>query len=106
MHNQYTDLLLNLPEVKTEKVLEINEQTLHIKVTPIAKKQVCPLCQSLDFVIRKGSNPARKLRHGEALGKIVYLWVPAIRLFCKQCGCRFVWQYTFVDSGKCYSLCL
>ncbi|WP_256873882.1 hypothetical protein [Paenibacillus kribbensis] len=69
MHNQYTDLLLNLPEVKAEKVLEINVQTLHIEVTPIAKKQVCPLCQTFDFVIRKGSNPARKIRHGEALGK-------------------------------------
>ncbi len=103
MHNQYTDLLLDLPEVKTEKVLEVGEQTLHVEVSPVAHKQACPQCRSLDFVIRKGSNPARTIRHGEAFGKSIYVRVPAIRLFCKQCQCGFVWQYTFVDSGKRYS---
>ncbi len=39
MHNQYTDLLLDLPEVKAIQVLEIDERTIHIEVSPCSNTQ-------------------------------------------------------------------
>ncbi|MCM3337774.1 ISL3 family transposase [Paenibacillus sp. MER TA 81-3] len=103
MHNQYTDFLLRLPDVKTKQVLEINESTLHIEVTPIAVRQACPCCQLTEHVIRKGQNRVRRIRHLGVGGQKIYLLVPAIRLFCKSCDCGFVWNYSFVDPGKRYT---
>ena len=42
---------------------------LHMEVSPAAHKQACPLCQSLDFVIRKGhtNNTGIHNLRGEAL---------------------------------------
>ena len=103
MHNNYTDLLLDLLDVKTQQVLEINEHTLHIMVTPRAYIQACPTCRSDNFVIRKGSNRMRKIRHCDAFDKKIFILAPAIRMFCNHCLCGFVWQYTFVEAGKRYS---
>ena len=103
MHNQYTELLLDLPEVSTLQVLEIDEQTIHIEVYPNSDRQACPSCQTADFVIRKGRNRTRKIRHRSACDKKVYVLAPAIRLFCNECQCGFVWQYSFVAPGKRYS---
>ncbi|WP_223070554.1 ISL3 family transposase [Paenibacillus caui] len=103
MHNQYTDLLLDLPEVKTRQVLEVDNQTIHVEISPVSSTQACPICQSTNSVIRKGRNATRKIRHLAAFGKTVFVLAPAIRLFCKHCHCGFVWQYAFVGAGKRYS---
>lgn len=44
-------------------------------------------------MIRKGSNRIRKIRHRSACDKTGYVLAPAIRLFCNECQCGFVWQY-------------
>lgn len=103
MHNQYTDLLLDLPEVHALQVMEMDRQTIHIEVSPIDYTQECPTCRSAHAVIRKGSNRIRKIRHRSLCSKQVYILAPAIRLFCNTCHCGFVWQYAFVASGKRYS---
>lgn len=103
MHNQYTDLLINLPEVNVQQIVEVDEQTIHIQIVPTSHKQDCPICRSDRSVIRKGSNKIRKIRHTDAFGKIIYILAPTIRLFCKNCQAGFVWQYKFVRSGRRYS---
>lgn len=103
MHNQYTDLLIHLPEVNVQQIVEIDEQTIHLQIVPTSRKQACPICRSDRSVIRKGSNQTRKIRHTDAFGKIVYFLAPAIRLFCKNCQAGFVWQYSFVRPGRRYS---
>lgn len=40
MHNWYTDLLLDLPEVRTLQVLEIDEQTVHIEASPVLTRRL------------------------------------------------------------------
>ncbi len=52
MHNQYTDILLDLPEVRVVKVLEMDAQTIHMEVTPADYTQACPLCLSTHAAIR------------------------------------------------------
>ena len=89
MHNQYTDLFVNLPEVNVQQIVEIDKQTIHIQIVPKSCKQACPICRSDRSVIRKGSNQTRKIRHTDAFGKIVYILAPAIRLFCKNCQAGF-----------------
>nr|WP_081590235.1 hypothetical protein [Brevibacillus massiliensis] len=54
MHNQYTDLLVNLPEVNVQQIVEIDEQTIHFQIVPKSRKQACPICRSDRSVIRKG----------------------------------------------------
>ncbi|WP_296973789.1 transposase family protein [Thermobacillus sp. ZCTH02-B1] len=103
MHNQYTDLFVNLPEVNVQQIVEIDKQTIHIQIVPKSCKQACPICRSDRSVIRKGSNQTRKIRHTDAFGKIVYILAPAIRLFCKNCQAGFVWKYSFVRPGRRYS---
>lgn len=103
MHNQYTDLLLDLPEVKAIQVLEIDERTIHIEVSPCSNTQACPICRSKESVIRRGKNRMRKIRHRDAFDKTIYVLTPAIRMFCNDCQCGFVWQYAFVGAGKRYS---
>lgn len=103
MHNQYTDFLVNIPEVEVQHMMEIDEQTIQIEVRPRAHIQACSICGSAHSVIRKGSNRTRKIRHLNAFCKTVYILAPAIRLYCKDCHAGFVWRYAFVDSGKRYS---
>jgi len=103
MHNQYIDRFVNIPEVNVQQVMEFDKKTIHIQICPRAYKQACPICRSDRSVIRRGSNPTRKVRHTDAFGKIVYLLAPAIRLFCKNCQAGFVWQYTFIRPGRRYS---
>ena len=104
MHKQYIDILLDLPEVRVVQVMEIDEQTVHMKVTPIDYLQACPCCLSANAVIRKGSNRVRKIRHRSMCNKKLYILTPAIRLFCNTCQGGFVWQYAFVAPGKRYSI--
>lgn len=103
MHNQYTDILLDLPEVRVVQVLEMDAQTIHMEVTPADYTQPCPLCLSAHAVIRKGSNRVRKIRHRSICSRRVYILAPAIRLFCNTCQAGFVWHYAFVGPGKRYS---
>jgi len=72
MHNQYTDLLINLPEENVQQIVEVDEQTIHIQIVPTSHKQDYPICRSDRSVIRKGSNKIRKIRHTDAFGKIIY----------------------------------
>lgn len=103
MHLQYTELLLGLPEVNVKKIISIDENTLQIEVVPQGQRQNCPLCQSDQSVIRKGTNKARKVQHLPSFGKRVYLYLPAIRLYCKSCNCHFSWNYSFVGEKKRYT---
>ncbi|SCY59123.1 zinc-finger of transposase IS204/IS1001/IS1096/IS1165 [Paenibacillus polysaccharolyticus] len=103
MHNQYTDILLDLPEVRVVQVLEMDAQTIHMEVAPTDYTQPCPLCLSAYAVIRKGSNRVRKIRHRSMCSKRLYLLAPVIRLFCNACQAGFVWHYAFVGPGKRYS---
>ncbi|WP_081750752.1 transposase family protein [Paenibacillus maysiensis] len=72
-------------------------------VTPVAHKQCCPLCQTDEFVIRKGINTPRLVRHLPAFGKKIVLVVPTIRMYCSSCGAGFVWAYDFVGAKRRYS---
>jgi transposase len=83
--------------------MEMDSQTIHIEVAPLASKQDCPICGTEAHVIRKGGNRTRKIRHCDAFGKTIYLLAPAIRLFCNKCQCGYVWRYAFVEPGKRYS---
>ncbi|MNW26114.1 Transposase [compost metagenome] len=103
MHNQYADILLDLPEVRVIQVMEMDAQTIHMEVTPTDYTQACPLCLSAHAVIRKGSNRVRKIRHRSMCSKRLYLLAPAIRLFCNTCQAGFVWKYAFAGPGKRYS---
>lgn len=103
MHLQYTELLLGLPEVNVKKITPIHPDTLQIELVPEGNKQACPLCQSKQNVIRKGANKTRRVRHLSSFGKRVYLCLPAIRLYCKDCDCNFSWNYPFVGEKKRYT---
>lgn len=41
MHYQYTDLLVNLPEVNVQQIVEMDEQTIRIQIVPKSRKQAC-----------------------------------------------------------------
>lgn len=103
MHLQYTEQLLGLPEVNVKKITPIHPDTLQMELVPHGQRQSCPLCRSDQNVIRKGSNPARKVRHLSSFGKRVYLLLPAIRLYCKACDGHFSWNYSFVGEKKRYT---
>lgn len=100
MYNQYIEKLLRMPEVKLQTVEIETNQEVYLLVRPVAYVQPCSLCQSIQSVIRKGTNEIRTIRHLSCFEVQVYLRVPAIRMFCKNYECGFVWQYTFVEPKK------
>ncbi|TVX91550.1 hypothetical protein FPZ45_24890 [Cohnella terricola] len=66
---------------------------LHIDATPVAHLQSCPICLSVQHVIRKGTNGTRTVRPLSVFKRKSYLHVPAIRLFCTTCHAGFGWTY-------------
>lgn len=58
MHNQYIDLLLDLPELNILQVLEIDAQTIQIEVTPTTHQQDCPVWGTSLAIFRKREKPA------------------------------------------------
>lgn len=103
MQNQYIKEMLDLPELQIHHILPFHADEVHIEVSPVAKSQCCPLCQSDEFVTRKGKNRPRLIRHLPAFGKKVVLVVPSIRMNCSSCEFGFVWEYDFVGPKKRYS---
>ncbi|OMF26761.1 ISL3 family transposase [Paenibacillus sp. FSL H8-0548] len=103
MQIQYINEMLDIPELQIKQIVRISADEIHIEVTPIAQKQCCSICRSDEYVIRKGSNDIRSVRHTPAFGKKVYLLVPSIRLACNQCDVGFVWVYEFVGTKRQYS---
>lgn len=103
MQTQYINQLLDLPEVRIHQITPVSADEIHIDAVPVAKRQCCPICCSEEFVILKGSNGLRKIRHLPAFGKRIYLLVPAIRMLCTACKVSFVWTYGFVGPKKRYS---
>lgn len=103
MQNQYIKEMLNIPELHIKQIVPIRTDEIHIEAIPIAFKQACPLCQSEEYVIRKGTNAPRIIRHLPAFGKKVFIVVPTIRLMCSSCEVGFVWSYSFVDPKRQYS---
>jgi hypothetical protein len=69
MQNQYINEMLDIPELEIRQILPMSAEELHIEVTPVAEKQCCPICRSDEFVILKGSNGMRKVRHLPAFEK-------------------------------------
>lgn len=102
MHSHFTSLLLDLKELSISNIEKVQDDFL-IHVQPVDYLQACPQCQGT-AVIRKGCAYQRKVRHLSAFGRRVFLLLPAIRLFCKQCEASFVWQYTCVMLGKQYTI--
>lgn len=102
MHLQYIEEMLDLPEVQVIEVDSSDREIIFVKVEPKDRIQPCSICGSLR-VTRQGRNKTRQVRHLSAFGKLVFLCVPAIRLYCKNCSCYFVWQYSFVGPKKRYS---
>lgn len=103
MQTQYINEMLNIPEVKINHIHSVSDHEIFIEVIPVVKKQCCPLCHSDDYVVRKGNNGLRKVRHLPAFEKKVYLLVPAIRMNCASCQAGFVWSYDFVGPKKRYT---
>lgn len=103
MQTQYINEMLNIPEVTIRQIISMNDDEVHIEVTPVAQKQCCPICRTDEFVTRKGSNHLRTVRHLPVFEKKTYLLAPAIRMKCKQCEAGFVWAYRFVGPKKRYS---
>lgn len=101
MHSHFTSLLLDLKELSISNVENI-QHDFFIHVYPTEYLQICPQCQG-ENIIRKGIAYQRKVRHLSAFGRRVFLLLPAIRLFCKQCDITFVWQYSCVARGKRYT---
>lgn len=102
---QYINELLHLPELKiTDFHSEhTQEEAIHLQAEPSAPIQPCPCCHADPFVIRKGSNGWRKVRHLSAFGKKTYIYVPSIRMRCTRCCLDFVWVYGFVLPKRRYS---
>jgi transposase len=103
MQNQYINEMLGIPELEIHQILPMSAEELHIEVTPVAQKQCCPICRSDEFVILKGSNGMRKVRHLPAFEKKVYLLLSSIRMHCSKCEAGFVWDYLCVGPKKRYS---
>ena len=103
MQTQYINEMLDIPELQIHQILPVSAEELHIEVTPIAPKQCCPICRSDEFVILKGSNGMRKVRHLPAFEKKVYLLMSSIRMYCSKCEAGFVWDYLCVGPKKRYS---
>ncbi|HJV15873.1 MAG TPA: ISL3 family transposase [Bacillales bacterium] len=101
MHSHFTNLLIDLKELSISNIENVHDQ-FFIYVQPNDYLQPCPQCQGKD-VIRKGSAYLRKVRHLPAFGHRVFLFLPAIRMMCKDCDASFVWQYECVASGKRYT---
>ncbi|ANU12059.1 hypothetical protein BBH88_18245 [Planococcus antarcticus DSM 14505] len=101
MHTHFTNFLLNIKELSVSEVQKV-EADVWIQVQPTDRLQACPQCQGTE-VIRKGCAYQRKVRHLSAFGCRVFLFLPAIRLMCKQCDVSFVWQYGCVAPGRRYT---
>lgn len=100
MHSQYINFLLDIPEFQVCTIYpNETEQSIFIEVTPVSHVQPCPYCQG-HSVIRNGIPYHRKVRHLSAFEKKVYLFIPAIRLRCKDCDKTFIWMYESVEQGK------
>jgi transposase len=103
MQTQYINEMLDLPELQIRQILPISAEELHIEVTPVAQKQCCPICRSEEFIILKGSNGMRKVRHLPAFEKKVYLLLSSIRMQYSKCESGFVWDYLCVGPKKRYN---
>lgn len=101
MHSHSIKVLLDLPELNVRTIQKEHDQVL-IEMTPIDTTQPCPICASMQ-TIRRGTAYQRKVRHLDAFGKRVYLFLPAIRLTCKKCHAHFVWHYDCVAPKKRYT---
>lgn len=103
MQNQYINEWLNIPELHIKQILCSNDDELHLEAIPVTQRQCCPVCGSVQHVIRKGKNGIRIVRHLPVFGKKSYLHVPAIRLQCTDCEVGFGWSYEFVGPKQRYS---
>lgn len=103
MQTHYINEMLDIPELKIRQILPMSTDEVHIELTPVAQKQCCPICRSDEFVILKGSNGVRKVRHLPVFEKKVYLLLSAIRMLCSKCEAGFVWDYSCVGPKKRYS---
>ncbi|WP_420832577.1 transposase, partial [Paenibacillus periandrae] len=102
MQIQYISEMLNIPELQI-RFLSMNVDDIQIEAVPMDSKQCCPICQSDEAVMLKGSNGIRCVRHLPAFEKKVVLLVPSIRMFCSNCEAGFVWMYAFVGPKRRYS---
>lgn len=63
MQNQYINEWFNIPELHVNQILFSDGDELHLEAVPVAQRQCCPVCQSMQHVIRKGNNGRRIVRH-------------------------------------------
>lgn len=103
MQTKYINELLDIPELKIEQMVSIDDDAVHIGAVPLEEKQNCPCCGCDQDVIRKGSNDTRTVRHLSVFEKKTYLHIPTIRLHCNRCEAGFVWVYDFVGPKQRYS---
>jgi len=103
MQTQYINELLHIPEIHVSQIRFVDRNELHIDAVPVAHCQSCPICQSVEHVIRKGTNGVRTVRHLAVFERKSYLHVPAIRLYCRSCHVGFGWVYGFVGHKQRYS---
>lgn len=103
MQIQYISEMLNIPELQIRQFLSVSADEIQIEAVPVCSKQCCPICQSDEAVMLKGSNGIRSVRHLPAFEKKVVLLVPSIRMYCSHCEAGFVWMYEFVGAKRRYS---
>nr|WP_051236272.1 transposase family protein [Paenibacillus pinihumi] len=103
MQNQYINEWFNIPELHVNQILFSDGDELHLEAVPVAQRQCCPVCQSMQHVIRKGNNGRRIVRHLSVFEKKTFLNVPALRLQCSACEVGFGWMYEFVGPKQRYS---
>lgn len=103
MQTQYINEILNIPELQVNQILFVACEELHIEALPVVYRQNCPICLSVQHVVRKGTNGTRTVRHLPVFEKKSYLHVPAIRLYCTSCQAGFGGVYEFVGHKQRYS---
>lgn len=51
MQIQYINEMLQIPEVQINEILFVSDHEIHIEMTPLDKKQCCPIYQSDHYVV-------------------------------------------------------
>ena len=69
---------------------------------PLNSIQNCPYCNNKN-VIRKGNSGYRKVRHLPLCGNKTFLFLPKIRLYCKECLPNFSFKYDFIEGKSRYT---
>ena len=104
MHLHHINDLIQLQDVTVSNYHISEDNVLVLSLCPTKSKQPCPCCRTQAFVICKGSRQKlRQVRHLRCFNRETILLIPMKRLFCKQCGVSFTYQYAFLTGKTRYT---